>query len=89
LTPCDNNNDCVKAFESCGTFLYQDSDNAVKTAGKRCFPTKYCNKNAGNKDSLTWKKLYLAGKIMCDKKKEDVTAAKKPKVVIPKELKRL
>jgi hypothetical protein len=45
--------------------------------------------NQSNKDGLTYKSLELAGKVMCSKKKVDVTAAKKPATVIPKTLKRL
>jgi hypothetical protein len=45
--------------------------------------------NANNKDKLTYKTLKLGGTVMCDAKKVDITAAKKPAVVIPKTLKRL
>jgi hypothetical protein len=45
--------------------------------------------NQGNVDNLTYKKKSLAGKPVCTAKKEDVAAAKKPKVVIPDNLKLL
>lgn len=45
--------------------------------------------NQSNIDLLTYKNLPLAGKVICDKKKEDVTQASKPKVIIPSDLKRL
>jgi hypothetical protein len=43
--------------------------------------------NKSNRDLLTYKKKELAGMVICDKKKEDVTAATKPKVKIPDTLK--
>lgn len=57
--------------------------------GKRCIPTIYCGMNESNKDALTYKGTSLAGLIMCKEKKVDMTASKKPAVVIPKTLKLL
>jgi predicted metal-dependent HD superfamily phosphohydrolase len=45
--------------------------------------------NQDNSDSLTYKAMPLAGKVICDSKKADVSASKKPAVVLPKTLKRL
>jgi hypothetical protein len=88
MTACTKNTDCEKSYESCSLFVWTDGDGSVKQ-GKRCIPTAYCGKNAGNRDALTYKTMSLAGTVMCDEKKVDIAAAKKPAVVIPKTLKRL
>jgi hypothetical protein len=89
MTSCKKNNDCDKSYESCALFLWTGGDGNMKS-GNRCIPSVYCDMNGSNADKLTYKAFDIAGKIMCSEgKKKDITAAKKPAVVIPKTLKLL
>jgi hypothetical protein len=88
MTSCTLNADCDKSYESCAQFYWTKVDGGM-TKAKKCIPTKYCNMNDDNKDKLTTTTLALSGRVMCQSKKVDASAPKKPAVVIPATLKRL
>jgi hypothetical protein len=86
--PCVNNVNCSNTFESCANIIWNEGDGTVKASSK-CVPSVYCGMNVDNKDTLYWGLKTLAGQVRCPTKKPDLSAATKPEVVIPPELKLL